>query len=893
MALTNGTRLGPYEIIQPIGAGGMGQVYKARDTRLNRTVAIKVLSPEFALRSDWKQRFEREAQTIASLNHAHICTLYDVGQQDGIDYLVMEFLEGQTLAQRLERGALPLDVALKIAIEIADALDKAHRQGIVHRDLKPANVMLTKTGVKLLDFGLAKPTQSGSAAFQNSNMPTGNAAPNMTAEGTIVGTLQYMSPEQLEGIEADARTDIFAFGAVLYEMLTGRKAFAGRSQSSLIAAIMQIDPPEVSQLQPMTPPILDRIVKMCLAKDRDERWQTAHDLQSELEWIAHSSSQAGLPAPVAASRKSRERLAWALFAIAVLSAVSFAFIAARYGIRPVENHAIVFEVPTPPMGNPYQFALSPDGRKLAFVTNAGSGGDEPIFLRTMDSTTVQPLPGTQGAFQLFWSSDSRYIGFLGLQDAKLKIVESSGGPPQTLSDFTGINVTSRGSWNSDGVIIVGSGKGIYRVSASGGTPTLLTTLDQSRHETVHTWPYFLPDGQHFLYLAWSTQPEDRAIYVGSLDGKTKRLIMPAESMATFVSPGFLIFQRDGTLLAQPFDINKAALSGEPFRLAGDVAYNAATGRGAFEVSSNGILAYRSGGPGGQQRRLVWLDRSGKVAGKTLEFDGLTSFDLSPNGTRVALDRTVQGNRDVWLTDLIRGGDTRFTFNPTTDGYPIWSPDGSQIAFESNRTGKYAIYIKSSSGVGEERLLSDASNDSWPQDFSKDGKYLLYYGSEDYSSNAGDLWALPLTGDDRKPIAIATTPFAEMAGAFSPDGRWIAYQTNESGRFEVVVQPFPTPTSKWQVSTNGGIFPQWRPDGKELYFISPDNKMMVASVSASGSAFSAGIPEALFPVQIGRNGSIKQYAVSRDGRFLINQPGEGLNPAPITVVVNWTALLNKK
>ena len=631
MNITSGTKLGPYEILSPLGAGGMGEVYKARDTRLDRTVAIKVLPAHLSDTAELRERFEREARTISSLSHPNICTLHDIGQQDGIDFLVMEYLEGETLAQRLAKGPLTLDQALKCAIEIAGALDKAHRQGVTHRDLKPGNIMLTKAGAKLLDFGLAKWKQTAGPMQPLSVLSTAAASADLTAQGTIIGTLQYMSPEQLEGQEADARSDIFAFGAVLYEMLTGRKAFFGRSQSSLIAAIMHIDPPGIATLEPTTPPALDRVVKICLAKDPDERWQTAHDLALHLQWTNEGGSLTGVPAPVAARRRSRERLAWALLAASAVLTLAMAVPAGRYILRPKETGQVRFEIQTPPLRNPFQITVSPDGKKVAYVAPAASGKNM-LFIRPVDSFAAQPLPGTEDAFQPFWSPDSRYIGFAGAGD-KLKKVGVSGGPPQNLCDVPNIaNAFGSGTWNSDGVIIfaTSSQNRLYRVSAAGGVPAPLSTLDKARQETTHLWPYFLPDGRHFLYLAWSAQTENRAIVVGSLDSDVTTRLMPAESMPAY-APGFLLFHRDGTLFAQPFDDNRLILSGEPVRIAEDIPFNPTNGRAAFAVSTTGMLIYRTGG-GGSERRLTWVDRDGKslgtAGGPAVDYQ---NPELSPNG----------------------------------------------------------------------------------------------------------------------------------------------------------------------------------------------------------------------------------------------------------------------
>src|SRR3990170_5631965 len=653
------TKLGPYEILSQIGAGGMGEVYKARDTRLDRIVAIKVLPAHLADRPDLRERFEREAKTIASLNHPHICTLHDIGRQDGTDFLVMEYLEGETLATRLLKGPLPLEQVLQYAIEIADALDKAHRKGVTHRDLKPGNLMLTKSGSKLLDFGLAKLKQEAAPGVPLSQLPT--LRENPTVQGTILGTLQYMSPEQLEGKvdEIDGRTDIFAFGAVVYEIATGKKAFEGKSQASLVAAILHKEPAPISELQPMTPPALDRVVKTCLAKDADERWQTVHDLKLQLRWVLEAGSQAGVAAPVVARRKIRERLAWGLAAVAILAAVGAGVVARQHARRAQEMSRVVRSAVLPPENtSPFgvfpPLAVSPDGRRLAF-TARGADGKALIWVRALDSLAAQPLAGTEGGRDLFWSPDSRFLGFYA--DGKLKKIEAAGGPALTLCDVTQV---SAAAWSREGTILFGlaaTGVGpLYRVSAAGGAPSPATKLDESRRETTHRWPYPLPDGKHFLYLARSlSSPENNGIYVGSLDGKEPRLLLRDDSNVAYAPPGYLLFMRQGTLMAQRFDAKSLEVAGEAFPLAEQVRFNGVTRRGAFSVSDNGVLVYLGGAMAGPAQ-LLWLDRAGKRVGALGDpgFYGVPR--LSPDGARAvayALDPQM-GNADLWLYDVARG-----------------------------------------------------------------------------------------------------------------------------------------------------------------------------------------------------------------------------------------------
>ncbi len=889
MTLAAGTRLGPYEIVAAIGAGGMGEVYRARDTRLERTVAVKVLPAHLSTSPESRQRFDREARMISQLSHPHICALYDVGHQDGMDYLVMEYLEGETLADRLVKGRLPIEQILRYAIEIADALDKAHHDGIVHRDLKPGNVMLTKSGVKLLDFGLAKAVLPPSSAPATA-LPT--MTPALTQEGTILGTFQYMAPEQLEGKEADTRTDIFAFGAVLYEMATDRKAFSGTSQASLISSIMGSEPAPISSISPMTPPALDRVVKTCLAKDPDDRWQTAHDVGVQIRWIAEGGSAVGLPAAIPAHRTNRERIAWVLAALSLSALIAFAALSFRR--QPVEARVTRFPV-LPPEKAAFtlpgetasaQPALSPDGRLLAFV--AISPGDRKLlWVRPLDSVEAQSLAGSEDASYPFWSPDSRFIGFFG--HGKLKRLDLSGGPPQTLCDAS----AGRGAaWSPNGTIVFTptQSEGLYRIPAAGGEVTPVTTLDSSRAENSHRWPSFLPDGRRFLFWTRSRSPSS-GIRVGSLDSRQSSSVVSATGMGVFVPPGQLLFERDGTLLAQDFDPRSAKVRGEPVRVAESVGHGAPPGYAPFSVSDKGLLAYVPGVI--SQRELVWLDRSGKVLGTIGGPGGYIGPSLSPDEKRVAVGvRDPQsGNLDVWLTDLARNLSSRFTFSPATSSRPIWSPDGSRIAFVSSREGFGDIYEKSSSGAGQERVIFRSNQDKFLTDWSLDGRFLVFHTPG--PKTGWDVWVLPMTGD-RKPMAFAQTEFSEVQGQLSPDERWMAYASDESGRMEVYVQPFPASGGKWQVSTGGGSQPRWRRDGKELFYVSADKRLMAVEVKADAT-FEAGVPKALFGTRFlpAAAPHLLSYAVAGDGqRFLVTRLVEEEPAIPITVVLNWTAGLKK-
>ncbi|HJW14977.1 MAG TPA: protein kinase [Thermoanaerobaculia bacterium] len=903
MALTAGTRLGPYEILASVGAGGMGEVYRAKDTRLDRTVAVKVLPAHLSRSEEVRQRFEREARTISSLSHPHICSLYDVGNQDGTEYLVMEFLEGETLTDRLSKGPLPIEQVLRYGTEIANALEKAHKQGIVHRDLKPGNIMLTKSGVKLVDFGLAfrRPLDAAgreqSAASQHPMAGNSQSAiqtmigdPALTQEGTILGTFQYMAPEQLEGKEADARSDIFAFGTVLYEMATGQKAFAGKSQASLIASILSAEPQPISQIAPMAPPALDRVVKTCLAKDPDDRWQTAHDVALQLKWIAEGGSQLGVPAPVVARRKGRERLAWSIAAILALATLA---LAAALLTRPRAAARVVWSSLLPPEKTTYHFvgdnagppAVSPNGLQIAF-TARDSSGKALLWVRALDSSAARALSGTEDAMYPFWSPDSRFLGFFA--GGKLKRIEAAGGPSIVLCDA---GDARGGAWSRDGVILFEPHfrEPIFKVAANGGKAEPATKFDDSRKETTHRFPVFLPDGKHFLYLAGShavgTESELHSIYVGSLDGKPPRHLVNARSKPLYAA-GHLLFVRQRTLMAQPFDAKSGTLSGEAFPIVANVQEDPGFFTAVFSVSDNGLLAYQESGGAGDQHQFTWFDHDGKQLPNPEAKGNLWFPRLSHDGRRLLFAQGDPG--DVWLEDLSRHVTTRLTFNPSDDNSAVWSPDDTRIYFMSQRSGAGDIYQKAASGTGADELLFSSNSLKNPTSVSPDGRYLLYDALN--PKTKWDVEALSLT--DRKVIPFLHGEFDENEGEFSPDGHWVAYASNESGRYEIYVQPFPEPGGKWQVSTNGGSFPAWRRDGKELFYIAPDRKLMAVPVK-TGEAFEPGTAAPLFEIRL-RNDPTRHYDVSADGqRFLVNMPlGEETSSPPISLVQNWTALLRQ-
>jgi len=872
-------RLGPYEIIAPLGAGGMGEVYRARDTRLERTVAIKVLPEHLSCNPDSKQRFEREARAISSLNHPHICTLYDVGSQDGIDFLVMEYLEGQTLADRLQKGALPLEQVLKIGIEIADALDKAHRQGIVHRDLKPGNIMLTKSGAKLMDFGLAKPAQAALIASASVGAPT--LSNRLTVEGTFVGTFQYMAPEQLEGKDADVRSDIFAFGAVLYEMTTARPAFSGESKATLIAAILSSEPPLICSLQPVERLALERVVRTCLAKDPGRRFWCAHDLKLQLESIQNEIPEAMEPS--VASRRI-ERLVWAIAcAVLLISAVVLYFIRPalqarpiRFDVLPPEKAGFVTEV------EEHNLAISPDGRVLAFVTD--SGGQRRIWLRPLNKLAAQPLSGTEGAASPFWSPDSRYLGFFA--DGKLKKVPASGGTPQILCSVSG--VAEAGSWGPDERILFTEFEGrdaIFVVFASGGEPTALLDSKAVAFGSFR-WPYWLPDGKHFLFLSWD-EKESPCIRAASIESAKGVCVLPVASRVEFAQ-GHLIYVRERALVAQPFDIGSLRATGEPVPLANRLPYFL-TGWAPFSVSRDGVLAYQAGEI---SSRLTWVNRKGEILQTIGEAAPYNSINLSPDGHRLVAE--VQDpekfESDLWIYDLARGVSTRFTSQTGLESSPVWSPDAHQIAFAAHGNRPSNLMVKETGGGDSKLMVPDSGNFQFPSDWSRDGRFFAY--SQFDTETHFDIWVLPLT-DDGKPFPFLRTQFNEVTMKFAPDGRWVAFASDASGRLEVYLRSFPEGGDEVRVSASGGSEPQWRHDGKELFYFSGDGQLMAVPV-VTGKTITVGKPVALFDLKavgvfdIGpiKSGLFPIFDPSPDGQRFVTIVGGNRAALPITVVLDW-------
>jgi serine/threonine protein kinase len=893
MSLIAGTKLGPYEIQCPLGAGGMGEVYRANDTRLDRTVAIKVLASHLSSSPELKQRMEREARSISALNHPNICHLYDIGSQDGTDYLVMEFLEGETLADRLRKGAMPISEIFKVAIAVAEALAIAHRQGIVHRDLKPGNIMLTQTGAKLMDFGLAKPL-----GVQNSDVPSGTvpsftavatlSGPSplspLTTAGSIVGTIQYMSPEQIEGREADARSDIFAFGAVLYEMAAGKRPFSGKSQISLASSILESDPQPVSEIKPQTPGGLEHIITTCLQKNPEDRFQTAHDIKLELQWIASDR-----PSPVAAgpaiqpASLRRERIGWssALLAIVVLAGLGAFFLSRSR--RPEQVLRTVIDAPEKTTlnltgDNAGPPVLSPSGNMIAF-TATGADGKSLVWVRPMNSLETRALPETAGAVFPFWSPDGNSIGFF--SDGKVKTVDLNGGSVQEIANAL---LGRGGAWGADGVIVFSASptSPLLRASANGGgAATPFIKIDSTQH-TSHRWPFFLPDGKHFIYSAIHHDPSksgNNAIYFATPDGRENRLILRSQSNAIYAR-GYLLFARGDQLMAQPFDPARGALSGQPQSIAKGIMNDFATWHMDASAADSGLLAFASGGSG--QLQLVWMDRASKqITTIADKFADLQMARLSPQGDRVALQVDL-GITDIWILDLARGVRTRLTFGPIANNDPVWSPDGQWIAYMTRQDDGFVIVRKHSDGSGAEEPLVKDPTQMLPECWSRDGKTLIYGRG---LAGERELWALPLEGE-RKPTQIARKA---AWGRLSPNGRWLAFVSSESGAPEVDVVAYGGGQGKWQVSANEGIQPQWSADGKELYYMGTAYDLFAVPVKEVGGALQFGTPETMIS-----HWSAPRvfYDVSPDGKkILLDRISQQVSPS-VTVVSDFTAELSK-
>ncbi|HEU5179370.1 MAG TPA: protein kinase [Candidatus Polarisedimenticolia bacterium] len=885
MSLSAGARLGPYEIVGPLGAGGMGEVYRARDTRLGREVAVKVLPQSLTDSAEVRARFEREARTISSLNHPHICTLHDVGREGDVDYLVMELVEGETLADRLERGPLPMPEVLRLGRQISDALDRAHRAGVVHRDLKPGNVMLTRSGAKLMDFGLARTANAaggGDRATMTAFTRSPTVAQPLTAQGSILGTFQYMSPEQMEGKEADARSDLWALGCLLYESATGRKAFAGKSQASLIASIMGAEPAPLSSVAPMAPPALERLVRACLAKDPEERIQTAHDVKLQLEWIGDAGSQAGVPAPVAARRRGRERLAWGLAAAGL--AATAVLLALRWtstvSEEPFQGSILPpAEVQLSPYNSVAQ--ISPDGRTLVYVTE---GDTTPrVWLRPLASEQPRALEegdpsfAGQGKFvngALFWSPDGRYFGYATI-GGKLRKIAVEGGQPTTICNLK----WARGAdWGSQDRIVFAPApeSPLFVVPAAGGEPVQVTTLDAVRHQTSHRFPSFLPDGEHFVFVALPGGPEGLDIFAGSLKTKEVKKILTADSAAVYAPPGYLLYAREGKIVAQPFDAGRLETTGEAVPIADLPPRTDLDAEPVVSASDDGKLVFLRGEV--RNTHLEWIDRGGAPRGTVpLPTGPWNMFALSPDQRTAAL----MNGTDLWLVDLARAIPTHIAPTFSKEAQVAWFPDSRRFAFSSSKSGRAEIYIGSTNGGEPEMVATTAAQFKMPWDVSPDGKFLLF--GQLGETTSWDIWSVPLEKDGKSQQYVAG-PGQELQAAFSPDGKWVAYQSTESGQPEVYVQAFPVSGNKVRISVDGGDGPGWRRDGKELLYSHRDTIVSVP-ITYSGSEIAPGAPHPLLTVPEGTTGGDG----TTDGeRFLVTVGPEARRD--IRIILNWTSLL---
>jgi Tol biopolymer transport system component len=877
VTLTPSTRLGPYQITASIGEGGMGEVYRARDTRLDRTVAIKVVGHALAT-FDEKASLEREGRAIAALNHPHICALYDIGDHHDRSFLVMEFVAGETLAARLLRGPLPVRDVIRYAIQIAEALDHAHRHGIVHRDLKPSNVMLTDRGVKVLDFGLA--TLRAAAPLQVPLDATPIARRELASERMLLGTVQYMAPERLEGCDADAASDLFAFGAVMYEMATGRRPFESTSPAGVIAAILRSDPAAPSTLRPDLSPSIDWVIQKALAKHRDARWRAAGDIVEVLRWVARG------PEPAAAV-PARHRLLWPIAAVAVVAGAA-ALLALAPALRapaaPPASLAFSILPPdhggftaTPSSVRTAQFAVSPDGRRLTFVASVEHDAPQ-LWVRAFDALRAEPVAGTQGAEYPFWSADSQSIGFFA--NGSLKRVDLAGGPPRVLAAAPN---GRGGAWSHEGVILFAGGTqgSLARVAASGGSVTPVTRLDPTRHEASHRWPQFLDDNRHFIYFVQSTKPEEHGIYLAALDGGAPQRLLTSRLSAVYVAPNRLLYVSGAALMAARFDWQGEARLGEPSAVVSAIA-GSSNFSAAVSVSQTGLLAYTSSAATSE---LVWVDRTGariSTLGAAAEY---ADFRLSPDGQQLAVAEVDSQSHhpDIRVLDLKRGAKLRLTADEATDATSVWSPDGRQIVFRSNRGGVHDLYQAAANGSGSRTLLLTSGAAKYPTDWFPDGHGIVYHTFPD--NTGADIWQVSPDGAHTTPLV--QTPFDEMQGQVSPDGQWLAYASFETGQAEVYVRSLVDPGSRWQVSAGGGTDPRWRADGRELFYISADSWLtLVRFANRTPSK-----PKRLFELHVAPpvQPYMSNYNVSPDAeRFLVKVPVHDVASTPIHILTNWTS-----
>jgi eukaryotic-like serine/threonine-protein kinase len=881
------TRLGSYELVELLGQGAMGHVYRALDTRLNRPVAIKIVHGHVADVAKWRLRYQREARALSNAAHPNICTLYDIGREQDADFLVMEYLDGETLAQRLSRGPLPIEQVLRYGSEIAGALGHAHRHGIVHRDVKPSNVILTKTGAKLLDFGIATnlSERSGFDSWSEEKPDTRT----QTFEGTIAGTVNYMAPEQLEGRGADPRSDIFALGCILYEALSGRKAHDAASTAGVIASVLTREPPKLTLDDSSVSWAFERVVAKCLAQSPDDRWQNAEDLKFELDSLRQRLSERA--SSVAAPQPASMRRKWVAAAIPAAIALLLAFGVGRAVSRPgpamKEGPIARFTIPPPPGSDDPTFALdaamSPNGEYLILPSSSGDNPGD-LWIRPLSSTGTRALEGGHGAVGPFWSPDSQTIAFFA--DGQLKKLGILGGDPQLIAHVRlGKNPT--GTWNRDGAIVIGSlNSGLFRVDSNGGAPKELVPLNVSDGDQGYWHPSFLPDGRHLIYTARSLRHDRSGVYLTTLDAPAQRTrLLPigdgpsSFGKAVYMDPGFLLFEREGTLFALPFDARNLRVGTVPKQVVTGVT---STGRrSAFSVSSNGVLAYQIA----EAQELRWFDRAGNLLRSVARVGSIGNIAISPTGTQVAfssIDQEADG-QSLWIGTISLPGRARLTSPGAHNQAPVWSPDGTRIAFASDRTGPFNLYVRSIGNSKAEEVLLQSPEDVWPLNWSLDGRFLLYHDDS-------DLWVLPMTGE-RTPIFIASTRPEAPRGQISPDGNWVAHVSGEDGTRNIVLRSVHSPAERIRVSTTGGMEPAWRPDGKELYYLTLRGTLMAVKVKL-GKVLEVDQPRRLFDTRLdtfpvfdakGRN----RYAViNDDNQFLIDQPREPASVVPITIAVNW-------
>ena len=874
----------------------MGEVYRARDTQLNRDVAIKVLPSTFSQEPERLRRFEQEACAASALNHPNILSIYDVGTHEASPYVVSELLEGQTLRQRMSGTQMPQRKAIDYALQIAHGLAAAHEKGIIHRDLKPENLFITNDGrLKILDFGLAKLTGGGDPNLSQTGIPTRRVD---TDPGKVMGTAGYMSPEQVKGRDVDHRTDIFSFGAILYEMLSGRRAFQGESAAETMSAILKEDPADVSDSNQRVSPTLERMINRCLEKSPEARFHSASDLAFALEAVssgsaAISTQTIGAMTDGGPASKWLKHLPWMITGILALGVLMMVLLFFLYKQTPPRTPVIRAFINQPENASflpRSQFAVSPDGSRVVIVVRP-PGGKQLLWIRTLGAFAAQPLPGTEDATYPFWSPDNRSIGFF--SQTKLKRIDASGGPPQTVCDAPN---GRGGTWNSEGVILFARDNysPLFRVAATGGTATQVTKLDDSKLQATHRWPWFLPDGRHFLFRSGTTssasQKENNGIYLGSLDSTDQRLILPIDTTPAYAS-GYLLFVRDNTLTAQPFDEKTLRLSGEAMPIAEQVQFDFSLSRAAFSVSQNGILVAQTG-TALADRELLWYDREGKPTGSIGGPSLYSQLKLSADGKRLvaAIFDLQAGSPDIWTYDLSRDVPVRFTFDPDFDAYPLWSPDNSRIVWASNRKGHYDLYQKVASGAGDDEPLFESDENKYTTSWSLDGRYIAFNSTNIKGNTRNDVWILEMSGE-RKAFPFLQTQADEVDAQFSPDGRWIAYVSNESGMNQVYVAPFPAAGGKWQISRNGGTEPRWRGDVQELFFLSPESKLMAATIRVNGASLEVGNAQTLFDVHPA-NPPGYHYDVTNDGkRFLVDTTREGAS-TPLALVVNWTAELKR-